>query len=74
MTGVIYLKSAAYFVRDDHGFGPEVWAWDTHADPGIEGRVPTHKWLRLPRGRLEVFDVESPPATVSYRPLLASYF
>jgi len=33
-------------------------------------RLMTHKWKKLPRGFVTIFDIENPPDTVGYIPIL----
>lgn len=68
MTGLIYLKSGTYIFRDDHAQGDKVWAWEIHSD---FNRAKVHKWEQLPDGPVELFDIEKPPQTVSFQPLIA---
>ncbi len=72
MTGIIKIASGDYIFRDDTSYSG-VWGWNMHNDPGFSGHVPTHKWPKLPSGAIEIFDIESPPATVGYQPLLAAH-
>ena len=71
MTGMIKTKAGHTFIfRNDHGFdSDEFWAWNIHdAMPG--DRLKTHKWKKLPRGFVTIFDIENPPDTVGYIPIL----
>lgn len=68
MTGLLYLNGKTYFFRDDSGYGG-VWAWDIYEWHGCH--VTTHKWPRMPRKSVvELFDVENPPQTVRYIPIM----
>lgn len=69
MTGVVTTKKGTtYIFRDDHAHGKGIWAWDIHGD---YDKATVHKWKKLPRHSIvEFFDIENPPPTVSYQPLL----
>jgi len=70
MKGLIHIKSGSYLFRDDHGFYPIIFAWNIHT-PIENDRVVCNKWHKLPkRYVVEFFDIDCPPATVSYQPLL----
>lgn len=57
-------------MRSDHGFKACYWAWSLNGiiDPG--GRARTYKWKCLPKGCVTIFNIDSPPDTVSWNPLL----
>lgn len=68
--GTLTLKGERYIFRTDHGFGPEIWAWKIH-DPDYFRRSQTYKFERVPKGAIiELFDLEQPPETVGYIPIL----
>lgn len=68
MSGLIYRESGTYIFRDDHGHEPGIWAWNIHDD---YDRATVHKWGKIPRGSVvELFDVDNPPETVRFLPLL----
>jgi len=71
MTGTIKTRSGKTFVfRNDHGFDSnEFWAWDIHQSP-ICDRLMTHKWKKLPKGIITLFDIENPPETVGFIPMI----
>lgn len=74
MTGIIITKNGKRYVfRNDHGFETGFWAWDID-NPDIGWRGMTHKWSKLPRKCLyiETFNIDYPPATVSYLPIIGS--
>ena len=71
MTGLIQIEDRFYVFRDDSGYGG-VWAWNIHDDI-VAGHIQTHKWPRLPKGIVTEFDVDDPPVTVSYVPVLAPF-
>jgi hypothetical protein len=71
MQGIVTTATGRYLFRDDHAHGTYVWAWNTHDEVGTGDRVMTHKWQKLPAGEVELFGLDSPPATVSYQPLLS---
>jgi hypothetical protein len=64
MTGIIHLKSGTYAFRTDHHHGDKVWAWEIHS-PDYDKSM-THKWDKLPKGHVELFDIEQPPQTETY--------
>jgi len=68
MTGILKINSGTYIFRDDHGHGNEIWAWNIKDD---YTRAMTHKWKKIPNNaEVELFDIDRPPATVSFQPLL----
>lgn len=69
MTGLITTRSGTtYIFRDDHGHGKGIWAWNIHGD---YNKAMVYKWKKIPRHtHIELFDIEDPPETVSYQPLL----
>ena len=69
MTGLITIKGKQYIFRNDHGFGNEFWAWNIH-EKTYADRITTHKWEKLPKGYVEIFDIENPPETVRFIPLI----
>jgi hypothetical protein len=70
MIGIIEIGPSKYIFRDDTSY-EGVWAWNIHDDPGFSGHVTTHKWPTLPRGIVTVFNIDDPPETVGYVPILA---
>lgn len=71
MQGLIITKSGkTYLFRDDHGHDPCFWAWDIHEN-GEGDRLVTHKWKKLPKQSFVCeFDLEKPPKTVSFIPII----
>ncbi len=70
MTGTIITKNGTKYVfRDDHGFEKGFWAWEVY-NPDIGWRGMTHKWPKLPKGYVETFDIDNPPETVTYLPVI----
>ena len=68
MTGIIQIGSGKYIFRDDHAHEPSIWAWGVHSD---YSRSKVHKWNKIPNNaNVELFDIDNPPSTVSYQPLL----
>jgi hypothetical protein len=65
MTGLITIKGIKYVFRDD--VDDVILAWEIHSD---YSRGMTHKWGGLPEGPIELFDIDNPPRTVSYLPIL----
>lgn len=70
MKGLLVTpKGDSYVFRDDHGYGG-IWAWNIY-DLQSGDRSMTHKWKRIPRGSYVcAFDIDNPPHTVSYLPIL----
>jgi hypothetical protein len=69
LTGRLILNGNQYLFRCDHAHGQKVvWAWDIHGD---YDKAMTHKWNKMPKGAvIEYFDMDTPPQTVSYQPLI----
>ena len=67
MTGLLTRPDGRQYVFRTHD--GQVLAWETHSDPC---RGMTHKWDRLPSGNVTLFDVDDPPATTTYLPILAT--
>jgi len=70
MQGMLTHKNESYLVRDDAGFDHKYWAWNVHDKPKRGDNVVTHKWNTLPKGEMELFNLDQPPATVAYNPFL----
>ena len=70
MIGILKTKNGTYIFRDDHGFEPGIWAWNIHDELGISDHIIVHKWDQLPKGEVILFDIESPPNTIPYLPIL----
>ena len=68
MTGIITINKTSYIFRDDTGFSG-IFAWNIHAVVVCD-RIQCHKWNKLPKGYIEVFDIDNPPETVRYIPIL----
>lgn len=68
MMGLIQTKHHRYLFRDDHCHEPGIWAWNI--DEQVKDKMQTHKWVSMPKGIITVFDMDDPPATVSYIPAL----
>lgn len=68
MTGILTINSGTYIFRDDHAHGDVIWAWNIKDE---YSRAKTHKWEQIPNNaQVEFFDIDNPPQTVSYQPLL----
>lgn len=60
------MRSGRKFIFREH---EGVWfLWDSQSDIS---RGRTDKMAQLPPGDVQVFDIDNPPATVSYQPILA---
>lgn len=69
LQGMVELKSGTYIFRDDHAHGEDLWAWDIHDEDWDKAMV--HKWGKMPRRAVvHLFDMDDPPETVPYIPLL----
>ena len=70
MEGIITTRSGRVFLfrLDFHSSG---WiAWDIHDDPGFGGKIKSHRWNVLPNGTIDLFDIDNPPETVKYIPII----
>jgi len=67
MTGIITIKGKRYIFRNDDGNYEGIVAWEI--DDNIS-RPVRHKWDKLPRGEVELFDVDNPPKSLGYLPHL----
>jgi len=45
----------------------EFWAWNIYDN---YSRAMTYKWKTLPKGFITWFDIDNPPKTVSFLPIL----
>jgi len=69
MTGTLKTPSGTlYAFTDEHSSDAVILAWDVHDED--YSRMLTHKWAVLPKGEVNLFDFENPPATVTFLPLL----
>jgi hypothetical protein len=70
MTGLLIRKGKTYIFReDDFSLGGFV-AWDIY---DLKHRYGRERWNKLPAGDVILFDIDNPPATVSYFPALGVY-
>ena len=69
MTGLIRTRNGTFVFRSDIAADQAIFAWDIYC-PDIGWRVPTHKWNKLPKGEIILFDIDDPPATVTYMPII----
>ena len=55
---------------NSNGFGN--YALQNNAGDNSNGydKSMTHKWDKLPKGHVELFDIEQPPQTVTYIPIM----
>lgn len=69
LTGKLWLNGQEYLFRSDHAHGDGVvWAWRVDGDYDT---AMTHKWNKMPKGAVvEYFDMDVPPQTVKYNPLI----
>ena len=75
--GIISLESGDYLFRADHCGEIKYWAWRIEHDIPISDRSQCYKWGKLPRskksalkGHVELFNIDNPPRTLRYIPLL----
>ncbi len=67
--GYIIVNNKKYIFRTDHGHGNDIWAWDYYDENYDSATV--HKWKVMPKNhQIEYFNIETPPQTVSYNPLI----
>jgi hypothetical protein len=67
MTGLLLRKNKQYIFTDEHGFGDEIWAWDIDGD---YDRGKRHIWKVFPKGTVIQFDIDNPPDTMPFIPIL----
>ena len=70
MQGVLTMDrtGSVFIFRDDFTPDGKIHAWEYYADAGIH--AITYKWDRLPAGHVSLFNLDNPPSTVPYTPLL----
>lgn len=69
MQGIINLRNGSYIFRDDVYSEYKYYAWRIEHN-NITDRVQCHKWNVLPDGGVILFDVDNPPRTIPYLPIL----
>lgn len=70
IMGLLTTRSGNKFIFRPDITGDFNWiGWEIDSDLT---RGQTHKWNDLPKGHIEWFDVDDPPETVSYQPILES--
>jgi len=62
--GLIVTKNGKFVFRWHE---TEFWAWSIY---DAYDRGMTHKWEKLPAGEVVLFDIDNPPQTISYLPIL----
>ena len=68
MSGMVEVRSGRRFLFRWH---EGQWLlWDVKSDPS---RGRTDKMEELPHGRVEIFDLDAPPSTVSFQPVLSMF-
>ena len=68
ISGTIRRNGKDYIFRSDHAHGDDIWAWEVH---GGYDRGTVNKWCKMPAVEaVTLFDIDNPPQTVSYQPLL----
>lgn len=68
MSGLLTRPDGTKYIFRYHD--GEWWAWDIHSNPC---RGMSHKWGKLPKGYVTKFDIDNPPKTVSYQPILGRF-
>lgn len=75
--GIINLESGSYIFRGDVFSEQKYWAWKIEPVLDIGGRSQCYKWEKLPRskktsgkGDVVLFNIDNPPRTISWTPLL----
>ena len=63
MTGILTTAKGKFIFRTDNQNDYSIVGWLI-----CEVKPITHKWLKLPKGTVELFDIDNPPKTVSYLP------
>ena len=69
MSGLIITNNKTFIFRTDISDDFFMFAWDSH-DENVNDRVQTHKFNDFIKGEIIEFDIDNPPETVSYQPLL----
>jgi len=64
MQGMIITQNGRFVFRRHQN---EYWAWSIYDD---YSRGMTHKWKKLPEGTIIYFDIDNPPPTIPYLPIL----
>lgn len=67
-SGILIRPDGNRFIFRVHD--DEILAWDIFSDPS---RGMTHKWKKLPKGTVVGFDIDDPPSTVSFQPVLTPF-
>lgn len=70
MKGILYRKNKRYLFIEYYDPPYNYVAWDVDDS---SHKPPRHKWKKLPKGEVELFDTDNPPRTVKYITLLAPY-
>lgn len=60
-------KGKEFIIRPDESGDHEYLGWEIDSD---YTRGQTHKWDTLPKGDIEWFDIDDPPETVKYLPII----
>ena len=68
MQGLIKTKNGTYIFRDDIAADHKYFAWNIYDD---YSRGMTHKWNKLPNGYIDIFNVDNPPKTISFIPIIS---
>jgi len=76
IQGIISLESGDYLFRGDVYADQKYFAWMIEHD-NLTDRVKCHKWTKLPRpkkkllkGDVILFNVDDPPRTIPWLPIL----
>ena len=66
MTGTIKIKDKVFIFRNDSADDNRILAWDISTLDN--SKIMTHKWDKLPKGEVTLFDVDDIPDTVNFIP------
>jgi len=70
MQGILITeRGIEFYFRDDFAADFKYFGWMIR-DPNFGFKTQTYKWDKLPRGEVILFDIDKPPATVSYIPAI----
>jgi len=68
LMGLLTARSGKQFIFRPDETGDYNWlGWEIDSD---YTRGQTHKWYELPKGDIEWFDIDNPPETVNYLPII----
>jgi len=71
MEGILYRRGKRFLFREHYDPPFYYIAWDVDI---LTYRPPRERWVKLPKGEVELFDLDNPPATVKFISILAPFF